>query len=218
MQKKYPRTYHLTFSPQIHSDDKTITKEYLNNFINRRVIILEKLDGGNCCWKNGNVYARTHAAPAAHPSFDPIKNMYYGLQHVIPNNLSIFGENMYGIHSIVYEGLESFFYVFNMLDMETNTWLSWDDVVQNCQQFGLSYVPVVFDGVFKNLKDIENFMRLEANKPSALGVQKEGFVIRVADSFGFNEFSAKAAKYVRENHVQSDQRWETNWQAAKLKK
>lgn len=46
--KKYPRTFHFSFSPEIHSDDKVINEKHLQNFLNNEIIITEKIDGGNC--------------------------------------------------------------------------------------------------------------------------------------------------------------------------
>ena len=46
--KKYPRTFHFQFSPEIHSDDKVISLKYLGNFLQDEIIITEKLDGSNC--------------------------------------------------------------------------------------------------------------------------------------------------------------------------
>ena len=59
--KKYPRTYHLSFSPEVHSDDKIINKQYESEILKSEVVITVKMDGGNCCIKpNQGVFARTH--------------------------------------------------------------------------------------------------------------------------------------------------------------
>lgn len=212
---KYPRTYHLPFSPEVHSDDKVINEQYLENFINRKVIITEKLDGGNTCLKNGNVYARTHSAPTSHPSFDPIKNIYASIFYLIEDkNLEIYGENMYAIHSIEYTNLTSYFYVFAM--KRNNEWLSFDEVSTIAKELGLQTAPIVFRGTFKSIKEIEIFMHQSLKTPSLLGGEKEGFVIRIADNFKNEDFKKYVAKYVRKGHVQSDERWEINWKRAKI--
>ena len=36
---------------------------------------------------------------------------------------------------------------------------------------------------------------------------KEGFVVRVADGFNYNEFDTHVAKWVRAGHVQTDKHW-----------
>lgn len=48
--KKYPRTYHLPFSPEVHSDDKLCDISDVKHIIDEKieVVISEKLDGGAC--------------------------------------------------------------------------------------------------------------------------------------------------------------------------
>lgn len=44
----------------------------------------------------------------------------------------------------------------------------------------------------------------------------EGVVIRNAGSYPIDEFSHNVVKYVRKNHVQTDQFWAKNWRKAKI--
>ena len=39
----------------------------------------------------------------------------------------------------------------------------------------------------------------------------EGFVVRNIDSFKYEDFSKNVGKYVRANHVQTNQHWTENW-------
>ena len=39
----------------------------------------------------------------------------------------------------------------------------------------------------------------------------EGFVIRNIDQFKYEDFSKNVGKYVRSNHVQTDEHWTKNW-------
>ena len=48
MSEKYPKTPHLPFSPGINSDDITLDSKHCNQFLNKEIVITEKLDGGNC--------------------------------------------------------------------------------------------------------------------------------------------------------------------------
>ena len=57
------------------------------------------------------VYARTISSEAAHASFGPIKQLAAEISYSVPQNIQLFGENMFGIHSIEYDGLTSFFYL-----------------------------------------------------------------------------------------------------------
>jgi len=54
---KYPRTYHLPWSEEVKSDDKTLHD--LSHFIGKEVVITEKMDGENTTWYNNNTHARS---------------------------------------------------------------------------------------------------------------------------------------------------------------
>ena len=76
MINKYPRTLHLPFSPEVHSDDKVINFKDLNNLLNKEYVVLEKMDGQNNCLKGldtntnnyGGVFARTHTQETQLPN------------------------------------------------------------------------------------------------------------------------------------------------------
>ncbi len=59
-------------------------------------------------------------------------------------NIEIFGENMYGIHSIAYKNLESYFYVFAV--REGDVWLSWEEVKFYAELFDF---PTDHEDLFK---------------------------------------------------------------------
>jgi len=56
------------------------------------------------------VYGRSHAEEATHPSFGPIKQLAQQVQYMLDpddQDVWLFGENLFGIHSIEYDALES---------------------------------------------------------------------------------------------------------------
>jgi hypothetical protein len=48
------------------------------------------------------------------------------------------------------------------------------------------------------------------------GDTREGVVIRNAGEFPVDEFSNNVCKWVRPNHVQTDEHWTKNWKKATL--
>lgn len=215
--KKYNRTYHFSFSPEIKSDDKTLSTQAEKNFINKELIITEKLDGGNACLHKNLVFARTHAQEASHSSFSMLKsisailNAYEDRRDILLNHM-VFGENMEGIHSIEYSNLTDPFYIFNI--KKESVWLSWNEIEDLSKQLRLPIVPVIFRGSFKNIKELEEFLNEELRKESVLGAKREGFVVRPASEFNDNEFSSVVGKYVRNGHVQTDEHWSKNYKTA----
>jgi hypothetical protein len=217
--KKYPRTYHLPFSPEVHSDDKVIPMEFLNNFLNREVIITEKLDGQNNCLKgNQGVFARSHQVETKHEWDHFLKSFYYQNMHKIDPNIWYFLENLFAVHSVEYEELTNYFYMFAAYKQNQDIWTSWKEVENLATALGIETAPVLYQGIFKSIKEIEIFMNKNIKEKSKFGKEKEGFVIRVADSFPGEDFQKNVAKYVRKGHVQTDEHWTKNWKQARIKK
>ena len=83
--EKYGRTYHIYFSPEIHSDDKTISDVSCEDILNGEVVITYKMDGGNCGIKPiEGVFARSHSQVTDCPTFNYIKNVHYYFQLPLP--------------------------------------------------------------------------------------------------------------------------------------
>ena len=62
---KYPRTFHLPWSPGVASDDKVI--ESLDAFVGREVVVTEKMDGENSSlYSNGHIHARSMDSVITH--------------------------------------------------------------------------------------------------------------------------------------------------------
>lgn len=96
---KYPRTYHLPFSPGTTSDDRFATD--FSEIIGKPIVITEKLDGENCGMNKYGVFARSHAAPTTSPWSREVRNLYDALnvkKSLIGTDITAFGENMEGIH------------------------------------------------------------------------------------------------------------------------
>lgn len=209
MTDKYPRTYHFPFSPGKGSDDKVL-HNWEEALKDKTLIYTEKLDGGNTQITKDGVFARSVSLPTNHPSFDHLKAKWATIRYDLENYI-IFGENMFAIHSLEYSKLDSYFYVFSA--KYKDTWLSWKDVKELAEWIGYPVVPVLEHDSNKTIEqNILEFM----NHESALGGPKEGIVVRNADSFENHNFSNNVIKYVRENHVQTDEHWTKSWKQAKL--
>ena len=196
MKVKYPKTKHLPFSKGLTRGDKII--ETLDFFLNKEIIVSLKLDGENSSLMRDYIYARSLDS-ADHPSVHWLKNLWGNIRFDIPENWRICGENLYAVHSIVYDELPTYFMVFNIWD-ENNQCLSYDDTLIWCELLGLQHVPVLYRGIFdeKILEKIASEINTEIN---------EGFVIRITDSFHFKDFEKYYAKWVREKHVKTKKHW-----------
>ena len=203
MSEKYPRTKHLPFSPGISKDDTVI--KTVEPFINKHIIITEKIDGSNVCMENENCFARSHSSSPKHHSFDAFKAFHAGLKHSIPKHCQYFGEWVYAKHSIAYDTLPEYFLLFGIRQKRnSNTyWWSWHDIIST----GMITVPVLFDGQVNSGSGLEQLVIELAGQGSVFGQEREGVVIRLAHEFDDERFDVSIAKYVRKNHIQTEDHW-----------
>jgi len=195
---KYPRTFHLPFSPGCTSDDKRL--ENVNYLLGRPLVVTEKMDGSNVCMESDACFARSHSDAPSHPSFDMFKAVHATVKHRISKGIQVFGEWLYAKHSIHYTSLPNYFMIFGV--REGDRWASWEEVEMWAAELEVETVPVL-----ARLNTFEEFGDLELPSTSACGETREGFVIRWASGFKNEEFSRAVAKFVRANHVSTSDHW-----------
>lgn len=197
---KYPKTYHLPFSPGATDDDKVLHD--LSYFEGKEVVVTEKMDGENfSIYPDGYCHARSINS-SNYPSRDWVKQLaaYIGPRmkdSTSKVNWRITGENLYAKHSIYYENLASYFYMFGV--WENNICLVWDFVEEIAERLQLNLVPVLYKGKFDEL-----YLRSLAK---TLREDQEGFVVRLTKNIYPDDWHRSVAKWVRKNHVQTDEHW-----------
>lgn len=207
---KYGRTYHFPFSPGTTSDDK-IQHDWEELLLNE-LVMTEKLDGENTCLKKSGFYARSHSAPTTNPWARNMRTIWDRVNKAL-GHLEVFGENLYGVHSIEYTKLEHFFHIFAIRD--ENTWLAWHEVKMYAEMLDLPVVPEIKIKHFTK-EEIKKEIQENLLKGSILGGECEGFVFRNSNSFKNESFAKNVLKYVRKNHVKTDEHWTKNWKRARL--
>lgn len=197
---KYPRTPHIPWSEGRSGRD--IDLNDVSHFERMdRVIVTEKLDGENTSLYCDHIHARSLTFKN-HPSRHWIRTRHAEIQYLMPGDyFRICGENVFAKHSIQYDRLTDYFYVFAVFD-EQNNCLSWEDTVNQCEKYQLTHVPVLYEGPWD-----EEHIRSLMGSPSAFGDESEGYVVRNASPFYYDYFHQNVAKFVRENHVQTDEHW-----------
>lgn len=191
---KYPRTRHLPWSPGATHDD--IVAPGLAFFAGQQVVVTEKMDGENTSLYPDHIHARSLDS-RHHPSRDWVKGLHGQICHLIPEGWRLCGENLYAEHSIPYDGLPSFFMLFSIWD-DRNRCLSWADTLEWAALLDLAVVPTLYEGVY----DEDGLRELLLDAETV-----EGYVVRLAAQFAFEDFGQAVAKWVRANHVRCDQHW-----------
>jgi hypothetical protein len=208
---KYPRTYHLPWSPGMKDDDRQV-EDVDAMFGGKAIIVTEKMDGENTTMYRDYIHARS-LEYSPHDSRDRVKALWANIAHDIPEGWRVCGENLYAEHSIHYDHLESYFYVFSIWN-ERNVCLSWDETKEWAALLGFPTVPVLYQGQWNPYKkDPESWLYGEwkywtQGSPYEAERGTEGYVVRLAGEFHYKDFRRSVAKYVRANHVQhKDGHW-----------
>ncbi|MGL4611384.1 MAG: RNA ligase family protein [Trueperaceae bacterium] len=191
---KYPRTPHLPWSPGVSEDDLLLSDSFM--FEGQEVIVTEKLDGENTSMYSDHIHARSLDS-RQHPSRTWVKAFHGTIAHLIPAGWRLCGENMYARHSISYETLKSYFYIFSIWN-EKNVCLSWQETKEWAELLGLELPPILYQGQWYESNIHAITLNLET---------QEGYVVRNTESFAYVDFQKHVAKWVRKNHVQTDQHW-----------
>lgn len=193
---KYPSTKYHPASSSVERGDK-IMQNIEELLYNKEIIVTEKMDGENTSMYYDKIHARSLDS-RHHESRSWVKGLWANIRYNLPSNLRIIGENLYAKHSIHYKDLESYFMVFQIWIGDTV--LDWDTTILYCEEFNLKTVPVLYEGIYdkKIIEQIVDRMDFE---------RQEGFVIRTREGFSVNNFENNVFKYVRPNHVQTDEHW-----------
>lgn len=194
---KYPRTFHLPWSPGGTDDDRKM--EDLSGFAGEDVVVTVKMDGEQTTLYRDGFHARSLETPS-HPSRDWLWGLHRRIGHDIPDGWRICGENLYAKHSIHYRNLPAHFLMFSIWT-EGNHALSWDETLEWADLLGIPVVRELYRGPW----DEEKVRGLYS--PEIDGDECEGYVIRVARTFGYREFPRVVGKYVRESHVHTHGHW-----------
>lgn len=196
---KYPRTYHLPWSPNLQNDDRR--HKNVDFFIGKEVVCSIKMDGESTTMYQDYIHARS-VDSKYHESRTWVQSLHGSIRHLIPVNFRICGENLYAKHSIHYQNLKTYFFVYSIWN-EINESISWDDTIEYTELLGLTPVPVFYRGLFN--KDIIHEKFIDHVNLSKDPV--EGYVIRLSESIPYSKFKISMAKYVRNNHVETSKFW-----------
>jgi ATP-dependent RNA circularization protein (DNA/RNA ligase family) len=179
--REYEKTYRISHSDFYVKGKHNLNKEEERQLLAGQVVITEKMDGANTgiFKKKGQTFLQKRRANVddSHPQFKRFQKEWYWNNYdkieKIPNNLVVYGELMYCVHTIYYDKLPDWFLVFDVYDLRTNLYWKWHDVTRLCHDVGLSTVPFIYFGKTDKLM-LKQLMPRE----SAYGKVAEGMVIK----------------------------------------
>lgn len=193
MKHKFPRIPHCFWSEGQTSDDKTLKN--CDHFLGKEVVVSVKYDGENFSLARDYCHARSLDSKD-HDSRSWIKQLHGQIKNEIPADWIIAGENLFAKHSLKYNDLKSYFYVFGI--WEGKKYMAWDDVVAFSKILGLETVDVMWRGIWD--EDLIRKIKVDTTV-------QEGYVVRAAASFNYEDFKSNVCKWVRPSHVTSPSHW-----------
>ena len=178
-------------------------------------MVTEKLDGSNTLLHQGDVYARSVSAPATAKWLAMVRKHH--AWKVTGPDVFLYGEEIYGVHSIEYDPVpeDRTFYAF-ALRFGDGSFSSSRTMVEYAQERSIPVAPILFEGTFRTVHQVRDFVTRAHLEPSALGGAREGVVIRLAEGFQAADFKHNVCKSVRVGHVQSDEHWSKHWRPCRI--
>lgn len=209
---KQPRTSHLPWSPGATSDDKFI--QTLEGFKGKNIQVSLKMDGETTSgYSDGFTHARSLDGGIKDEGQAWFRNYWKKHAHKFHDFVHSKGESLYWEHSLQYTEATHCFQAFALWLHNDHAWTLMDTELTKyrCEQAGIHQVPVIYTGKFDQ-KMLERFH--ETLDLSTV----EGYVIRVCHPVELRNFQTHVAKFVREDHVQTDEHWRSNMKRNQLPK
>jgi hypothetical protein len=197
---KYPRTFHLPYSRKKGHDDKVLITDEV--FLGKEIVVTEKMDG-----ENTTIYPDYLHARSIDSDWDEsrrwLDRLRLSIAPDIPNGWRICGENLFYKHTIHYKELDTLFYIYSIWN-EQNECLSWRETVEWCKLWNLKTIPVIYEGLYAEDKILPafNIYQKQCTYPV------EGFVVRLAECFAFDDFKESVAKFVNDTfQITTSKHW-----------
>jgi len=210
---KYPRTYHFPWSEGLQNDDKMMQNP--NQFVGKEVVVTIKMDGENTTMYNDYIHARSLDS-RHHASRNYVKGIHGSIKYRIPAGWRICGENLYAEHAIKYKNLDNYFQVFSIWQAD-NICLSWKAAQHYAVDAGLMPVSTIYEGIYDEALIRELGDEIMVNGFN--GDPVEGYVVRLADRFHYDDFADSMGKCVRAGHVgATDDHWMSQWNESMVNK
>jgi len=215
----------------------------IDDFVDVPLVIMHKVDGGNMMLVNDQdnpVRARNGSSPkdTMELMYEDLfwRNEVY---EKLPDRLQVFGEWLWAKHSIHYgcdcddecddvgpalttlvdyDDERAYFQIFGVYDTDLNLWLSWPEVKQVAEKLAFPTVPVIYEeddadeATFET--EAEARRTLIKHARNVIDNGGEGIVVRSKFPYHYCEFGRRVGKYVRENHVDDD---EKHWSKRNVK-
>lgn len=208
---KFPRTKHIMNLGAMTRDDLLMDKTDIEIMLKGEVTVEEKIDGANMGFRlvDGMIRAqnRSHyVCSESHPQFKKLdqwinRNKFDLIKILSQGNLIIYGEWLYSTHSINYTKLPDYFIMFDLYDIDTNTFYSRVHIEKILADTQIKLVTLIYKGKVT----LDKLKSLVQTKSTFYDGIVEGVYVRSYDSS--NNKLKYRAKIVRADFISGDEHW-----------
>lgn len=202
---RFPSTAHLCVAPGAKvRDDKVLDESSRNEFLDRDLVVEEKIDGDNVGFsaRDGEIRAQHRGDYIRLGEGSPypylkswIATHHHELLAALGDDLIVFGEWCALVHTVRYNALPDWFLAFDVYDRSAQRFFSAERRDTWCRSVGLELVPHLARGRF-TLDALRQLMG-----DSRVGAERmEGIVVRSDDG----AWLRGRAKLVRSEFVQAN--------------
>jgi hypothetical protein len=166
---KYPRTPHIRGS-RLQPGDEDLADIAFAHLAERHLVVEEKLDGANCAISFGPdgrllLQSRGHylSGGPREKQFDLFKTWAFTFSQafhaVLGERYVMYGEWLYAKHTVFYNALRHYFLEFDILDLETNEFLSTIRRRELLAQLPMVHsMPVLHEGPLQKVEQLTQLM------------------------------------------------------------
>ncbi|MCP4133122.1 MAG: RNA ligase family protein [bacterium] len=160
---KYPRTHHIEGS-RLQPGDEDLDQVPFSRIANRFIVVEEKMDGANCGVSFSSqgelmLQSRGHylTGGAREKHFNLFKTWatthQRELEELLQDRYIMYGEWLYAKHTIFYNRLPHFFMEFDIMNKETQEFLSTEKRMELLAPYPvIAPVKVLFEGKMQNVQ------------------------------------------------------------------
>ncbi len=199
MYRKFDKIYRIEMPNYPIKGKYFLAKSKEKLLFDSECTVTEKIDGANTSINKINnkieLYRKLSAIDHSHLQFSFFQDRWYWENENklkrIPNNMILYGELMYCVHTIKYDKLPDWWLAFAGYDAAKEKYIAWEDLYSICEKADLATVPLLYNGKITK-KMLEKLMP----KKSKFGAIAEGMT-------AFNYKTQTFGKYVKAEFVKA---------------
>lgn len=180
------------FCPKTDEERLQNNRNFLSEIANRQIVITRKEDGCSATYSfyNGSFGIHSRNTTLEEQDSDNVRYFHIENKFNIKQKMIEFGKNIAIQGEIVGPKINCNrlqmsnydFRVFNIYDIDTQTYLSWQNVLEICSELSLNVVPVIFEGNASDLVlTLNYFLKLASEQTYIPSVPAEGIVVKTTD-------------------------------------